>query len=120
MWIVIAIAVVSLALLIIPAMYFGVKALQRREPYATVLKLRARQKLRFFRLALSDPRVPRRVKVIPLILVLYLLMPFDLIPDFIPVLGYLDDVALIAVALALMVKLMPLEVVMDLAQESAS
>ncbi len=120
MWIVIAIAVVSLALLIIPAMYFGVKALQRREPYATVLKLRTRQKLRFFRLALSDPRVPRRVKVIPLFLVLYLLMPFDLIPDFIPVFCYLDDVALIAAALALMAKLMPRQVVLDIVEEAAS
>jgi len=120
MWIVIAIVLIAVALLLIPAMYFGAKALQKREPYATVLKLRTRQKLRFFRLALSDSRVPRRVKLIPLFLVLYLLMPIDIIPDFIPVLGYLDDVALIAAALALMIKLMPRDVVMDLIQEAAS
>ena len=119
MWIVIAVVMVSVALLMIAAMYFGVKSLQHREPYSSVLKLRSRQKLRFFRLAVSDPRVPRRVKIIPLFLVLYLLMPFDIIPDFIPVLGYLDDVALIAGALALMVKLMPRHLVMDLVQEAA-
>jgi uncharacterized membrane protein YkvA (DUF1232 family) len=81
MWIVIGIVLVAVALLLIPAMYFGAKTLQNREPYATVLKLRSRQKLRFFRLAVGDPRVPRRVKVIPLFLVLYLLMPRDVVMD---------------------------------------
>jgi len=120
MWIVIAVSLTVVALILIIGMYFGGKALQRREPYATVLKLRTRLKLRFCRLAITDPRVPRRVKLIPLFLVLYLAMPFDIIPDFIPVLGYLDDIALIAFALALMVKMTPRDVVMELAREAAN
>jgi hypothetical protein len=44
-----------------------------------------------FKRLLSDPRVPRRKKLVLAALIPYLLMPFDLVPDFIPVAGYLDD-----------------------------
>jgi uncharacterized membrane protein YkvA (DUF1232 family) len=43
------------------------------------------------------------------LLAAYLAMPFDLIPDFIPVLGYVDDVGMIVVALVLMVRWTPRE-----------
>jgi uncharacterized membrane protein YkvA (DUF1232 family) len=52
-----------------------------------------------FRRLLGDPRVPRRRKAILLLLVAYLLMPIDLVPDFIPVAGYLDDAVIVAFAL---------------------
>ncbi len=78
---------------------------QRREPYRTFLRLKARQKLTFFRRLLTHPRVPWYVKVIPFALALYLATPIDLIPDFVPVLGYLDDVAIVLVAVALVLKL---------------
>ena len=52
----------------------------------------------FKRLA-GDPRVPRRRKLVPALVLGYLLMPFDLIPDFIPGLGQLDDALLVALAL---------------------
>jgi uncharacterized membrane protein YkvA (DUF1232 family) len=52
-----------------------------------------------FRRLLSDPRVPRRKKLVLAALIPYLLMPFDLIPDFIPVAGYLDDAVIVAFAL---------------------
>ena len=48
---------------------------------------------------LSDPRVPRRHKLLLGALVGYLAFPFDLIPDFIPVAGYLDDALLVALTL---------------------
>ena len=48
---------------------------------------------------LGDPRVPRRRKVVLGVLVGYLLMPIDLVPDFIPVAGQLDDVIVAALAL---------------------
>jgi uncharacterized membrane protein YkvA (DUF1232 family) len=48
---------------------------------------------------LSDRRVPRRRKLVLLALVGYLSMPFDLVPDFIPVAGQLDDVIVAALAL---------------------
>jgi uncharacterized membrane protein YkvA (DUF1232 family) len=63
-------------------------------------------------------RIPFYVKLIPVVLVLYLSIPFDIIPDFVPVLGYLDDVAIALLALALVIKLVPRIVVMDLMREA--
>ena len=83
------------------------KRLQNREPYAVILGLRTREKIRFFRFMATDSRVPKLVKFIPVLLAAYLAMPFDLIPDFIPVLGYVDDVGMIVVALVLMVRWTP-------------
>jgi uncharacterized membrane protein YkvA (DUF1232 family) len=49
---------------------------------------------------LRDRRVPRRAKAALLVLLAYLLFPFDLVPDFVPVVGYLDDAIAVAAALA--------------------
>ena len=48
---------------------------------------------------IGDPRVPRRRKLALLALVVYLSIPLDLVPDFIPVVGQLDDVSIAALAL---------------------
>ena len=48
---------------------------------------------------LADPRVPRRRKLILVLLVGYLAMPIDLVPDFIPVVGQLDDAIVAGLAL---------------------
>jgi uncharacterized membrane protein YkvA (DUF1232 family) len=52
-----------------------------------------------FRRLMGDPRVPRRKKIVLAALVPYLAMPFDIIPDFIPVAGYLDDAVIVALVL---------------------
>jgi uncharacterized membrane protein YkvA (DUF1232 family) len=52
-----------------------------------------------FRRLLSDRRVPRRRKLVLAALIPYLAMPFDLVPDFIPVAGYLDDAVIVAFVL---------------------
>jgi uncharacterized membrane protein YkvA (DUF1232 family) len=52
-----------------------------------------------FRRLLADRRVPRRRKLVLAALIPYLAMPFDLVPDFIPVAGYLDDAVIVALAL---------------------
>jgi uncharacterized membrane protein YkvA (DUF1232 family) len=51
-----------------------------------------------------DPRVPRRSKVLVAALLPYLALPFDLIPDFIPVVGQLDDAILVAFVLRRVVR----------------
>ena len=51
-----------------------------------------------------DPRVPRRRKLLLLAVVAYLSLPFDLVPDFIPVAGQLDDALVVALALRHFVK----------------
>ena len=55
--------------------------------------------IRLLRRLAGDPSVPRGVRVRLALLLAYLLIPIDLIPDFIPVLGYVDDAIVVAVAL---------------------
>jgi uncharacterized membrane protein YkvA (DUF1232 family) len=52
-----------------------------------------------FRRLLSDPRVPRGRKLLLVGLIAYLSMPFDIVPDFIPVAGQLDDAIIVALVL---------------------
>ncbi|MDT5316699.1 MAG: hypothetical protein QOE74_5719 [Mycobacterium sp.] len=47
----------------------------------------------------ADPQLPRGVRIRLLLLLGYLILPFDLVPDFIPVLGYADDAIIVAAAL---------------------
>ncbi len=63
---------------------------------------------------LRDPRVPSYLKVgIPAVTALYVLVPFDFIPDFIPVLGQIDDIAAIVLGLRLFIQLAPKDVVAE-------
>jgi uncharacterized membrane protein YkvA (DUF1232 family) len=55
-------------------------------------------------LAARDPRVPVRVKVFAALVAAYVLSPIDLIPDVIPVLGYLDEMLLVPLAVVLMTR----------------
>ena len=89
-----------------------------REPYSNFIKLRTRRKLTFVRLMMGDDRVPMYVKIIPVLLLVYLTSPIDLVPDFIPVLGYLDDVVIALLALALIIRLTSGPVVLDLLQRA--
>ncbi|EGI77641.1 hypothetical protein HGR_05141 [Hylemonella gracilis ATCC 19624] len=57
--------------------------------------------------AARDARTPWAVRLLALLVAAYALSPIDLIPDFIPVLGYLDDVILVPLGLALVLRLMP-------------
>lgn len=57
--------------------------------------------------AAKDPRVPWYAKVVAGCVAAYALSPIDLIPDFIPVLGYLDDLILVPLGIALAVRLIP-------------
>ncbi|HEX2136898.1 MAG TPA: DUF1232 domain-containing protein [Microvirga sp.] len=58
-------------------------------------------------LAARDPRVPWYVKLAAAAVAAYALSPIDLIPDFIPVLGYVDEVVLLPVAIWLVVRMIP-------------
>jgi uncharacterized membrane protein YkvA (DUF1232 family) len=60
-------------------------------------------------LAAGDPRVPWYAKVAAVAVAAYALSPIDLIPDVIPVIGYLDDVLIVPAGILLAVKLVPKE-----------
>jgi uncharacterized membrane protein YkvA (DUF1232 family) len=63
--------------------------------------------------AMRDPRTPPAAKLIAVLVVAYALSPIDLIPDFIPVLGLLDDLILLPIGIALALKLVPPGVLAD-------
>jgi uncharacterized membrane protein YkvA (DUF1232 family) len=64
-------------------------------------------------LAARDPRMPWYAKLVVAGIVAYAFSPIDLIPDFVPVLGYLDDLVLIPAGIALAIKLVPDQVLME-------
>jgi uncharacterized membrane protein YkvA (DUF1232 family) len=87
-----AAAVVALALY---ALFVGVLVIAGRRETARALARFVPDCIVLFRRLLADPRVPRRTKLLLGALVGYLAMPFDLVPDFIPVAGYLDDAVVV-------------------------
>lgn len=64
-------------------------------------------------LAARDPRVPWYVKGLALAVASYALSPIDLIPDFIPVLGYVDDLIIVPLGMMLVVSLIPAEIMAE-------
>lgn len=67
----------------------------------------ARRDLHALYLAARDPRVPWYAKAIALFVAGYAFSPIDLIPDFVPVLGFLDDLIIVPLGIALAVRLIP-------------
>ena len=80
----------------------------------------ARRELAALGHAARDPRTPRPLKLLAIGLVAYALSPIDLIPDFIPVLGLLDDLVLLPLGVLLLVRLLPTGVLADARARSAA
>ena len=64
-------------------------------------------------LALRDPRVPWYARLCAACVVGYAFSPIDLIPDFVPVLGYLDDLIIVPLGIALVLKMIPADVMAE-------
>lgn len=71
-------------------------------------------------LAYKDPRTPWLARIVTACVVGYAFSPIDLIPDFIPVLGYLDDLVLVPLGTALALRLVPADVMADCRAEAAT
>jgi uncharacterized membrane protein YkvA (DUF1232 family) len=69
-------------------------------------------------LAYGDPRVPLHAKLFAALVVGYAFSPIDLIPDPIPILGYLDDLVLVPLGVALAVRMIPEEVLSESRQRA--
>ena len=69
--------------------------------------------------AARDPRTHWAVRILGLCVAAYALSPIDLIPDFIPVLGYLDDLILVPLGLMLVLRLVPHEVKIAAREQAA-
>jgi len=97
----------------------------RERRTAWVARLRAQQTIWVARLhalrrealvvwyAARDPRLPWHVRLLALAVAAYALSPIDLVPDFIPVLGYVDDLLLVPLGVALVVRLTPAPILAD-------
>jgi uncharacterized membrane protein YkvA (DUF1232 family) len=71
-------------------------------------------------LASKDPRVPWYAKALAMAVAAYAASPIDLIPDFIPVLGYVDELVILPLGIALVIKLIPPAVMAEHREVAAS
>ncbi len=82
------------------------KLLDRWKQWANALKIEVYTLL----LACRDPETPWPAKALAAVVVAYALSPIDLIPDFIPVFGYLDDMIVVPLGIALVLRMIPPEI----------
>jgi len=74
---------------------------------------RIRQEIKLVRLLVSDKRTPTLARLLLWLAAGYLLLPFDIIPDFIPVLGQIDDIIIIPLLVGLAYRIIPEELVRE-------
>jgi uncharacterized membrane protein YkvA (DUF1232 family) len=72
-----------------------------------------KRELQVYQFVLKDPRTPKPAKWLLGLAVGYALLPFDLIPDFIPVIGHLDDVIIVPLLVFIALRLIPGEVIAE-------
>ena len=89
--------------------------LQTAKQWARALK----RDVRVVYLAARDPRTPWALRLLALAVAAYALSPIDLVPDFIPVLGYLDDLLIVPLGLALVLRLLPPPVLLAARERAA-
>ena len=110
-WIALITAIVFLTLIGSAAWFMwtrsdeAAKALVRR-----IVRLPFRAKFRLAFALIRDSRIPLVVRAIPALLILYLALPIDVIPDFIPVLGYVDDLLILGIGVGVLLRLTPFDV----------
>lgn len=86
---VVVVYVALIGALVVGSRQWDIRMIARLVPYCAIL----------FKRLLADPRVPPRWKVASAFALVYLALPFDLVPDFIPVAGQLDDAIIVALVL---------------------
>ncbi len=79
-----------------------------------------RTEIKALYLASKHPRTPWYAKVLAVLIIGYALSPIDLIPDFIPVVGYLDDLIIIPAGVALLIKIIPRNVLEECRSKARS
>ena len=90
---------VGLATVVLYAVFVGVLALVGRRSDARAVAGFVPDCIVLFKRMLGDPRLPRRYRTIVIAMLVYLALPFDVIPDFIPVAGQVDDAIVVVLTL---------------------
>ncbi|MBI1912184.1 MAG: DUF1232 domain-containing protein [Deltaproteobacteria bacterium] len=72
-----------------------------------------KNKLNTYRLVVKDKRTPKAAKMLLWLAIGYTVMPFDIIPDFIPIIGHIDDAIIVPLLIVIAVKMVPNEVMED-------
>jgi uncharacterized membrane protein YkvA (DUF1232 family) len=90
-------------------MQMSVQLIQRPKEWARAVK----RDVHAIYLAARDPRVPWYAKLLAIAVAAYALSPVDLIPDFVPVIGYLDDLVIVPLGILLVVRMIPEDVMAE-------
>lgn len=111
----VALAVIGVGLLLWVAVaafvFWRVLRSEERKLAKRIAKLPFFDKISLAGALFRDQRIGLAPRLIALALVLYLAMPLDLIPDFIPVLGYLDDILVVGIGAVLLLRSIPRHIV---------
>ena len=99
-----------------PAQAHGPTMLERAKQWARLIK---RDVIALW-IAARDPRVPWYAKALAMAVAAYALSPIDLIPDFIPVLGYLDDLVIVPLGILLVVWLIPATLMAEFREQAVA
>ena len=111
-WLLIGLGVAALAALALALVFRRSISRLRQDPLLRrIVALPLRAKLSLVRRLFRDRRVPWWAKALLPALALYLVMPLDLIPDFIPVIGYLDDLVVLLLVATLLLRAVPRRVI---------
>lgn len=99
-------------LVLLIAAWFIMRRLRRdvRDLAGRVNALPFRSKIALAGVLMRDERIPTGLRILPPLLILYLAMPLDIVPDFIPVIGQIDDIAVLLVGGALLLGFAPMSV----------
>jgi len=108
-WVSLAVIAAGLVLLIALAVFFWwrIQRSDEKKLARRIAKLPFLDKISLAGSLISDDRIPIAPRIIALALVLYIASPIDLLPDFIPVIGYFDDILIVLVGAGLLLRSVP-------------
>src|SRR5687767_5470743 len=111
-WVVLGVMAAGLLLLIAAAvfLYWRIQRSDEKKLAKRIAKLPFFDKISLAGSLFRDERIPIAARIIALALVLYIASPIDLLPDFIPVIGYFDDILIVMVGAGLLLRSIPSDI----------